>query len=166
MYIYTDIHTFIHTYTNTHTPEKLEFVGRSTLMAAPILFQTRANKTAHCPFKYGSEFLNNIHSKAVRDKCDPSTYVCDDQTLSSVYSVMSCLDDVVNTEPFFGRVPTDFNGATGYSDFLFSIADNAYVYRDGLMPTSTFINSATQTAQVVFVFFTPSAGLTTGATLE
>jgi len=166
MYIYTDIHTFIHTYTNTHTPEKLEFVGRSTLMAAPILFQTRANKTAHCPFKYGSEFLNNIHSKAVRDKCDPSTYVCDDQTLSSVYSVMSCLDDVVNTKPFFGRAPTDFNGATGYADFLSSIADNAYVYRDGLMPTSTFINSATQMAQVVFVFFTPSAGLTTGATFK
>ena len=30
--------------------EKADFVQRSTLMAAPILFQTRARKTATCPF--------------------------------------------------------------------------------------------------------------------
>jgi hypothetical protein len=145
--------------------EKLDFVGRSTLMAAPILFQTKARKTQECPFKYGTEFLARIHSQAVRDKCEPSTYVCDNQTLVEVHSIMSCLVDADDNETFFGGEATDFNGATGYADFLSSIADNAYVYRDGgLLPTSTFINSATQMAQVVFVFFTPSAGLTTGAT--
>jgi hypothetical protein len=144
--------------------EKLEFRRHSTLMAAPILFQTMARKTEQCPFKYGSEFLGNIHSKAVREKCDPSTYVCDNQTLIEVHSIMSCLKNADDNVTFFGLEPTDFNGATGYADFLSSIADNDFVYRDGLMPTSTFVNSATQLAQVVFVFFTPGSGLVSGAT--
>jgi hypothetical protein len=129
-YRYTYIHSFIHTHTHTQTHTRKVGVCRALLSHDGT--HSFPDKGEQNRFKYGSEFLSNIHSKAVRDKCDPSTYVCDDQTLSSVYSVMSCLDDVVNTETFFGRVPTDFNGATGYSDFLSSIADNAYVYREGL----------------------------------
>jgi len=143
--------------------EKTEFVGRSTLMAAPILFQTMAQKTTQCPFNYSSEFLYKMHSRAVQDKCDASVYNCDGQILDSVESIMSCLDTAGSNTTFFGLDPTVLNGETGYADFLSSIADNAFVYRNGITPTSTFINSATQMAQVSFVFFTPVSGLVTGA---
>jgi len=47
------------------------------------------------------------------------------------------------------------------TDFLASIADNTFLFRDGIVPTEAFINSATQQVQVVFVFFTPRSGLVT-----
>ena len=48
------------------------------------------------------------------------------------------------------------------TEFLASLADNNFLVRDGKMiSTSTFINSATQTVQLVFVFFTPRSGLVT-----
>ena len=51
-----------------------------------------------------------------------------------------------------------------FADFLFSITDNDFVFRknmDGggnLRSTSSFLDSLTQSAKVVLVFFTPSKG--------
>jgi len=47
------------------------------------------------------------------------------------------------------------------TDFLASIADSTFLFRDGIVSTDTFINSATQHVSVVFVFFTPRSGLVT-----
>ena len=55
-----------------------------------------------------------------------------------------------------------FQSNVGYSDFLYTIADNEYVYRDdSLSSTSSFIDSLTQTIQVVLLFYVPGSGLVT-----
>ena len=75
---------------------------------------------------------------------------------------MACVEEHEDTATFFGLAPTDLFGKTGYADFLSSIADNPFVFRDEIMPTDDFIDSVTQDAQVVLVFFTPRTGLVTG----
>jgi len=68
--------------------KKADYVERSTLVAAPILFQTKGTKTAECPFNYSSVFVQRMH-----------------------------------------LMPLTFVGKTGYADFLSSIADNPFVFR-------------------------------------
>jgi len=63
------------------------------------------------------------------------------------------------------RTHTRFEWCT-ITDFLASLADSTFLFRDGIVSTDTFINSATQTVEVVFVFFTPGAGLITVLTVK
>jgi hypothetical protein len=141
--------------------EKRDFAERSTLMAAPILFQTMVQRTAKCPFNYSTEFISKMHDKAMAEKCDDSIYTCDAST-SEKESIMACNGEVEKNATFFGLTPTRFNAQDGYADFLSSITDTKFVFRDGLLQkTEDFIHSATKNAQIVYVFFTPSAGLVT-----
>ena len=72
--------------------EKGDFTPRSTLMASPIIFQTRAKRTATCPFNYSSHFIANQHSKALDSKCsDP--FVCEERVSQSPEAVMACLGE-------------------------------------------------------------------------
>jgi hypothetical protein len=150
---------------STRVPvKKVDFVERSTLMAAPIIFQTRSRKTATCPFNYSTEFISKMHAKALEDNCDDSIYSCD-AFLSEPISIMACMGQQEDNTTFFGLTPTKFNKQTGYADFLSSITDNKFVFRDGLQHTDGFITSATMEVQVVYVFFTPSTGVVTVLTI-
>jgi hypothetical protein len=104
--------------------KKKDYVEQSTLVAAPILFQTRGAKTAVCPYNYSSLFVQNMHERALVDKCDDSIYACD---RSDVESISTCLGTGNQSEMYFGLSPQEFEGKTGYTDFLASIADNAFV---------------------------------------
>ena len=108
--------------------EKADYVERSTLMSAPILFQTMVQKAATCPFNYSSVFMNKMHQKALADKCDASIYKCGD-SVEKVESVISCTGAGETTAMYFGLSPTSLNGEIGYADFLASIADNSFVFR-------------------------------------
>ena len=143
--------------------EKADYVQKSVLMAPPILFQTMARKTNACPFKYSSIFVEKIYSQALTNKCDASVYDCDEAIMTQNESVFSCIGDNEENASFFGIPPLEFSGNVGYADFLYAIADNAFIHRDSFSSTKEFINSATREAQVVAVFFTPSSGLLTGS---
>ena len=107
--------------------KKQDYMERSTLVAAPILFQTRETKTAECPFNYSSLFVQNMHAKALVYRCDDSIYACDDATISNIESISTCLGKGNQSEMYFGLSPQTFQGQTGYSDFLATMADNAFV---------------------------------------
>jgi hypothetical protein len=71
--------------------KKKDYVEQSTLVAAPILFQTRGAKTAVCPYNYSSLFVQNMHERALVDKCDDSIYACDrsDVAMTPRYQTLS-----------------------------------------------------------------------------
>ena len=108
--------------------EKTDYGERSTLVAAPILFQTKGTKTAACPYNYSSVFVQQMHETAMADKCEESIYACEDK-VSMVESMSTCTSQGSQTEMYFGLMPSDFAGKTGYADFLASIADNPFVFR-------------------------------------
>ena len=108
--------------------KKADYVERSTLVAAPILFQTKGTKTAECPFNYSSVFVQRMHETAMADKCEKSIFACEDK-VSMVESISTCTGKGNQTEMYFGLMPLTFVGKTGYADFLSSIADNPFVFR-------------------------------------
>ena len=143
-------------------------------MAAPIIFQTRVQPTADCPYNYSSSWVTKQHTKAVGVKC-ASPFECDKRIVEDRFSVMACPGDPQESDFYFGLEPMDFVGETGYADFLYSIVDNDFVFRadsnatdaEGeLKSTGTFIDSLTQSVQVLLVFFTPKEGLTSVLTIS
>jgi hypothetical protein len=154
--------------------EKKDFGPRSTLMAAPIIFQTRVQPTADCPYNYSSSWVTKQHAKAVDVMCS-TPFLCDKRIVEDKFSVMACPGDPQEKDYYFGLEPMEFVGETGYADFLYSIVDNDFVFRTDsnnadaqgeLKSTQTFIDSLTQSVQVLLVFFTPKEGLTSVLTIS
>ena len=82
-------------------------------------------------------------------------------TLSNPKFTVSCPGELQVKSEAFGINSSEFQGRRGYADFLFSLTDNPFLYRGGeVRATSDFIDSATESAKVILVFFTPEAGLT------
>ena len=104
----------------------------------------------------------------MEQKCT-APFECDKNVLENKHSVIACKDDAAGDGGgiYFGLPPQKFKGETGYADFLYTIADNDFVFRgdgDGagdLSATDTFIDSVTEAVKVVLVFFTPSKGVVT-----
>jgi len=139
--------------------EKLDFGARSTLLAPPILFQTRQQPSIDCGFTYSSRYINDQYEKTMQDKC---AYPMQCKGLKPE-SMISCSSstDYINAS-HFGLNPMLYQTNYGYADFLFSIADHENLYRNNVfLSTNNFIDSLTQTIQLVFVFFSPGAGLVT-----
>ena len=104
----------------------------------------------------------------MEQKCT-APFECDKNVLENNHSVIACKDDAAGDGGgiYFGLPPQKFKGETGYADFLYTIADNDFVFRgdgDGagdLSATDAFIDSLTEAVKVVLVFFTPSKGVVT-----
>ena len=145
--------------------EKQDFDPISTLMASPIIFQTRVQPTSDCPYAYSSSWVARQHEKAVESRCK-KPFQCEDEVIDNVFSVMSCPGRAQEQGSVFGLFPASFLGATGYADFLYSITDNEYVFRNDsrgqgeLRDTGGFVDTLTQSVNLIFVFFTPREGLT------
>jgi len=140
--------------------EKNDFTPKSALMATPIIFQKRVAPSATCPFAYSTEWLGKQHTKVVNARCR-APYQCEDDVLSNPEATISCPGEPLVAETSFGLEPQEFEG-TGFADFLFSITDTPFVFRDGeLKPTGSFVDSLTQTVKIILVFFSPEYGITT-----
>ncbi|EKX42859.1 hypothetical protein GUITHDRAFT_140993 [Guillardia theta CCMP2712] len=145
---------------------KQDFAPRSALMAAPVIFTRRGNGSLQCGFDYSTTWIENEHKRAIQQKC-AAPFLCSAATLSEPTSLISCPMESSSLSVFFGLKPVDFSGSMGYSDFLYSITENDFLYRsnsDGqgeILMTSSFIDSLTESVQVILVFFTPTNGITT-----
>jgi hypothetical protein len=69
-----------------------------------------------------------MHETAMADKCEKSIFACEDK-VSMVESISTCTAKGNPTAMYFGLMPLTFVGKTGYADFLSSIADNPFVFR-------------------------------------
>lgn len=88
---------------------KTDYTEHSTLMSAPILFQTMVRKTVKCPFNYSLVFIEKMHQKALADKCNLAIYKCGD-SVGEVESIISCMGEGEETAMFFGLSQTSLNG--------------------------------------------------------
>uniref|UniRef100_A0A7S0W9M5 Polycystin cation channel PKD1/PKD2 domain-containing protein n=1 Tax=Hemiselmis tepida TaxID=464990 RepID=A0A7S0W9M5_9CRYP len=140
--------------------EKNDYVPKSALMATPIIFQKRVRPTATCPFEYSTDWIKDQHRKVVENQCK-APYECEDDVLQNPEATISCTGSPLDNNRSFGLDPQEFEGS-GFADFLFSITDTPFVFRDGeLKPTGSFVDSLTQTVKIILVFFTPQYGITT-----
>ena len=103
---------------------------RSVLIAPPIIFQARRDKVTSCPFSYSSQFLSAQHAEVTNQTCAPP-YGCEAAVLLSAEKTLSCRGPQKTNGSYFGILPSSFGGETGYADFLFSLTDNPFLYRDG-----------------------------------
>ena len=102
----------------------------------------------------------------IRSKCE-APWTCMEEVLQKPELTVSCPGDVQNNETAFGIDPTEFQQTIGYADFLFSLTDNPFLFRGGeVRSTSEFIDSATESAKIMLVFFTPKAGITSVLTVN
>jgi hypothetical protein len=139
--------------------EKVDYVPKSVLMATPIIFQKRVMPSATCPYNYSSAFIQKQHKKVI-DYC-VAPFQCSDDVLNKPELTLSCTGDPITEQSYSGLQPIEFKGM-GFADFLFSITDQDYIFRDGqIQSTSSFVDSLTRSLDIVLVFFTPEFGLTT-----
>ena len=145
----------------THVPvQKRDFQERSSLLAPSLIAQTRTGRTDQCPTNYSSTYITKQHGKAMTQKC-ALPFACPQVVLSNRTSIMGCPSEAQDGGDlfYFGLEPSE---SGRYRDFLYSLAQKGFLYRGGqVVPTSDFIDSATQTVEIVLVFFTPQSGLVT-----
>ncbi len=93
---------------------------------------------------------------------------CEDNVVTNASSIMSCKGEPVTTAgpKTFGLAPIQF-GEIGFADFLFSVTDQRYVFRNNeLRETGGYIDSLTQSIKIILCFFSPQYGVTTVMTVE
>jgi len=138
--------------------DKVDYVRKSALMATPIIFQERVHPTATCPYEYSTDWIQSQHDK-VLDMCT-LPFTCSDNVMQNSEATLSCAGSPVLDEREFGLEPQVFENV-GFADFLFSITDTQFLFRDGkLISTDSFIDSLTKSVRIILVFFTPQYGMT------
>ena len=72
------------------------------------------------------------------------------------------MSDTLATDPYFGLNVDTLGGVKGYADFLYSLADNTVLVREGRKyDTRDFMDVYTKESLVLAVFHLPANGLTT-----
>jgi hypothetical protein len=130
-----------------------DFSKKSSLVAPPMIFQTR-NSKMNCSYEYSSEWILMQETLASKMCAAP-------QSCSSTKSPVSCSGISSTEKTFFGLNRSTLMGKDGFGDMLHSITDHAFLYRNSsLRSTDAFIDKHTSTLQVLFSFFAPSEGTT------
>lgn len=139
---------------------KADFLPRSVLIAPPIIFQTRVKHSSSCPYAYSSIFIQQQHTRVLSAKC-AHPYQFPEPVLTRPENTVSCPGPREVNDTWFGILPSDFGGRRGYADMLFSLSDNPFLFRDDqVKATRDFLDSSTESASIILLFFTPSLGMT------
>ena len=81
--------------------------------------------------------------------------------------ITSCPGPLSTNGTWYGRTPLDFGGKIGYTDFLYTMADNPVVVRDNeVLQTRNFVDKSTLVAKVLMIFHVPESGLTSAVEFE
>jgi len=143
---------------------KFDLTQKTVLMAPPLLFQERIKRNGRCDNSWAAKFLSGQQERMLAIKCSPP-FECRDEVLQKPeLAVYTCPGDDVesdSTEKHFGLSLSKFQGQPVYADLLYSLANNPFVFRDGeIRRTVDFIDQGTKRAVMVFLFFSPSVGVT------
>ena len=145
--------------------DKQDYAMTSVLIAPPLIFQTRKSASDTCPFNYSTEFINQQHKRMINSKCqDP--FSCPSDLAQEPRLTVAYPGEAKDKGVVFGINVSKFAGEYGYTDLLFSLTDNPFLYRDGrVRATEEFIDSETETAKIMLTFFTPNVGITSVFTI-
>ena len=162
---------------------KRDYVPKSALLAAPVVFQERKMLSpSGCEVTYSSQWEKEQQRKTAEERC-AAPYACEHLAKKAQQdSVISCPGSA-NPTGHFGLESTEFLGKIGFTDFLYSISDNEFLNRpknasdrksvtdaqvgsSNLVRTSDFIDSLTSSVSVILLFFTPQYGLTSICSIQ
>jgi hypothetical protein len=131
---------------------------KMSLVAPPILLQTRRMRTSNCTYALRSEYNNKVWENAVDVACQ-GPYVCPEELTTVPTSLMAC-SSPESDERFFGKNPTVRYGLETYFEFLQSISDAPFLVRDD-EPRSTraFIDSQTTCVNGLMIAYSPQYGI-------
>jgi len=129
-----------------------QYDHRSALVAPPMVFQARQNRS-RCEFAYSNEWVDAQQHIAEQELCS-GVYECD-----GAVEPISCSGEPENAT-YFGLNRVRFGSEEGYAEFLFTISEYDFVFREGqLQETSRFADAHTSHLSVHLIFFSPNTGV-------
>jgi len=139
------------------------FPEQLLLAAPPLLFQQRGE--AHlCNLTAMQTFLNQQFDLVGASHCRIASDCPNTQSQGDIYK---CKTQTADKSKHFGLNTTMLQGAIGYADFLYTMADNEVIVReDTVLPALEFLDTETTSAKIVCLFYSPSNGDTTVLTLS
>ncbi len=130
-----------------------------SLVAPPIILQTRRERTSNCTYATGSEYNNKVWETAIDVTCQPP-YVCPDNFIAVPTSLMACSLPTA-PERFFGKEMISApGGKLMYFEFLQSIVDAPVLVRDNEpISTRAFIDAQTESVSCLMIGYSPQFGI-------
>mmetsp|Transcript_58464 Transcript_58464/g.137275 ORF Transcript_58464/g.137275 Transcript_58464/m.137275 type:complete len:1840 (+) Transcript_58464:176-5695(+) len=129
------------------------FDNKLILMAPPVVFQTRKT-AALCNNQLTAPIV--AAQLVLTEAAHCSASICPNLNTQSLITCQGGPD----TGKYFGRSLNTLGGSHGHADFLYTIADNPVLVRDGvLLDAEKFIDTLTSTAMILAVFQDPATGL-------
>jgi hypothetical protein len=130
-----------------------------SLVAPPILLQTRRERTGNCTYAVGTEYNKKVWETAIDVTCQ-LPYVCPDYLTTVPTSLMACS---LPTAPkrFFGKEMISApGGKLMYFEFLQSIVDAPVLVRDNEpISTRAFIDAQTESVSCLMIGYSPQFGI-------
>ena len=129
-----------------------------SLVAPPILLQSRRTRTTDCDYMLASEYNAKIWDTAVSVTCHPP-YSCSEDVMTNPTSLMAC-SSKDSPSRFFGKEPILVGGRPQFFEFLQSIVDTPFLVRDNA-PKSTraFLDSQTDSISCVLIAYSNAYGI-------
>ena len=129
----------------------------TSLVAPPIVLQTRRLRTDQCKYDLGSQYNTKVWETAVDVTCR-APYECSDDLTGSSTSLMACSSDKA-PDRFWGRDPIIFNDKLQFYEFLQTIADAPFVERNGsTLETRGFLDAQTETISCLMITYSSEYG--------
>jgi len=145
--------------TSTIRYQRSPYSYRMSLVAPPIVLQTRVEKTEICPNKLGTVFHRKAWMQTVNGSACKMPYECDEDLLNSSTELLAC-SGTSSPASFFGRDPLHYGGKIQFYEFLQSITDAALLIRDNKpQETQGFLDGQTQSVEVTMVAYAADYGM-------
>ncbi len=128
-----------------------------SVVAPPILLQTRRLRTDRCLYALGTEYNEKVWNTAVNVSCS-APYRCSDELKHERTSLMACSSEDA-PGLFWGREPILFEGRQQFYDFLQTVADAHFVARAGsVVETRSFLDPQTESISCLIITYSPQYG--------
>jgi hypothetical protein len=129
-----------------------------SLVAPPILLQTRKKRSAKCIYDLGSEYNNKVWDTATQVTCR-APYECPEDLMTVPDSLMACSAED-SPEVFFGKAPMQVGGKLQFYEFLQSVADAPLLVRNKeARSTRAFLDSQTEQISCLMIAFSAQYGI-------
>ena len=148
--------------------EKKDFSMRTVLLAPPIVTQKRRHSTAECRHSSSTKFIDLQHAQVLSSVC-AYPYACSNTVLEEKKRTLACNGKAYGEgESSFGLEYSKFQGDFVITDFLFSLTENPFLFRGNAtpVPRGSFIDSRTETVNIILVFYSPNEGIITRLTIN
>mmetsp|Transcript_924 Transcript_924/g.2032 ORF Transcript_924/g.2032 Transcript_924/m.2032 type:complete len:1682 (-) Transcript_924:65-5110(-) len=142
--------------------ETVSYDEKLALLSPPVLFQSRVEKDK-CSQDIATTFLSAQMNLISATHCT-KTGMCPE--VSGADDVYTCDGKDTPTATYFGLNVSSLDGQKGYTELLYSVADNTVLVRDNKqLSTRLFVDGRSKNVKMLATFQSPQNGLTTLLTM-